>query len=244
LTFTAALVAKSFDANNNGQVQDEVKFAAAALAKVDTDKNGQVSVAELTTAIESDSLIISNGEAKLPKGKVTVANIMGSSDALDAANSAVIQSQEQLKPLQKWDSGRKNIITNASYRNQELDMSVKMFTKAIAMSTDSWTGETIKDDTYYRAVNGRKGAQGKIAANNAMVRQISGLSPAPMQATLQAKAREVYDIGVKMTTFTKATSKSEVAQVKAQLTAITGTVVAAGTSAVDAVNVLNNSHIQ
>lgn len=45
LTFNAALVAKSFDTNKNGQVQDDVKFSAAALAKVDADKNGQVSVA-------------------------------------------------------------------------------------------------------------------------------------------------------------------------------------------------------
>jgi hypothetical protein len=244
LTFSAALVAKSFDANNNNQVQDDVKFSAAALAKVDTDKNGQVSVAELTTAIETDKVVISNGQANVPKGKVTIANILGASDALDNANSAVVQTQEQLKPLQKWDSGRKNIIANAQLRNTELDYSNALFTKAIQMSTDRWTGETIKDDTYYRAVNGRKANNQRIAANNAMVQQISGLSPAPLQATLQTKAREIYDIGVKMTTLTKTSSKSEVAQLKAQLTAITSTVAAAGTTATDYVNTLNNSHIQ
>lgn len=180
----------------------------------------------------------------MPKGKVTIANIMGASDALDNANSAVVQSVEQLKPLQSWDSGRKNIIANASARNQQLNVSIQMFTQAIAMSTDRWTGETIKDDTYWRAVNGRKGAQQKVAANNAMVQQIAGLSPAPLEATLQAKAREIYDIGVKMTTIGKTTSKSEVAQMKAQLTAITSTVAATGTTASDYVNTLNNSHIQ
>jgi hypothetical protein len=166
-----------------------------------------------------------------------VANILGSSDALDAANSAVVQAQEQLKPLQSWNSGRKNMITNAQNRNANLEYANALFTQAINMSYH-------RDDTYYRAVNGRKQNQQRIAANNELVGTISRLSPDPLQATLQTKAREIYDVGVKMTAMTKTTSKSEVAQLKAQLTAITSTVAAAGNSATEYVTTLNNSHIQ
>lgn len=244
LTFNAALVAKSFDANNNNQVQDDIKFSAAALAKVDTDKNGQVSVAELTTAIEKDAVVISNGAANVPKGKVTIANILGASDALDNANSAVVQAVEQLKPLEAASAKRGQYLKLIQARNAQLGQSEQMFTMAINMSKDRWTGETIKDDTFYRAVNGRKDVQARMRANNELYKTVSRMDATAPKATLQAKAREIYDIGVKMTAIGKTTSKSEIAQMKAQLSAISATVAATGEDAANLAAIEKGINVQ
>ncbi|MBC7545985.1 MAG: hypothetical protein H7338_24920 [Candidatus Sericytochromatia bacterium] len=235
LTFAANLVAKSFDTNKNGQVQDDVTFTPAALAKVDSDKNGQVSVAELTAAIETDSIVISGGAASIPKGKVTVPNILGASDALDNANTAVLTAQAPIQSLAGHNvTGMRNQIRA---RNGQIETSSSLYRRAINMSYD-------KDATFYQCVNGIKSNDSKVRANNQVEAQLGNINPGAATAVLQSSARQIYDIGVSMSKLTKSSSKSEVAQLKARLQVATNTVAAAGTEAQGSVDLIKNFNVQ
>jgi hypothetical protein len=60
-------LARSLDKNNNN-IMDELKVDPRVKEKVDTDKDGQISRAELTSALQSDSVEVSQGTITESKG--------------------------------------------------------------------------------------------------------------------------------------------------------------------------------
>ena len=74
LTLNPNLVAQSYDTNKN-KVIDELKIKPEAMERIDTDKNGQVSVGELASGIGNDRVLIKDGQVHAAKGSLTIPNL-------------------------------------------------------------------------------------------------------------------------------------------------------------------------
>jgi len=75
LTLNPNLVAKSFDANKNGVVSDDLKVHPEAMERIDANKDGKVSVEELASGIGNDRVVVKDGQVKPAKGSLNIPNL-------------------------------------------------------------------------------------------------------------------------------------------------------------------------
>lgn len=104
LTLAPLLVAKSYDTDKNGKVDDNLKISAKLKNKIDTDKNGSVDVIELSKSIENDKVIVKDGSIFARKGDLKITSNPEFSKIHEAVNSELYKIQEPLSQFNNVES--------------------------------------------------------------------------------------------------------------------------------------------
>ncbi|MEB3186717.1 MAG: hypothetical protein VKP72_04675 [bacterium] len=186
------LVAQGFDRNRNGRVNDDLRIEAKGL---DADANGQVSVAELASALAADKVVISNGAVRagqsarareLPEIKSLTAINRLASDALGFFGTGNPQ-YPGLQYQSTYEDKEGNLRTRYNFGQAIADLRVRLSAiSSLASSYDDFQSQTVarmanqslaQNNMDYLLDNGT--AQSRYAALYSTIQNIAQMSVAP-----------------------------------------------------------------
>ena len=187
LTWNPDLVARSYDVKKNGII-DSLKIDAAALAALDTSKDGKVSVDELSAGIAKDTIVISQGAVTLAKGKLQASTAGKLNESIDASNKVIYAASRDLDDLDV--SAKKSKQPDINWAIEQYNRGVAIINQFNAVVSRSFSGPSRHETEVMNDLRAKMGRYDGLAE------RIKGINPDAQRDQLALQARSVYEAAV------------------------------------------------